>query len=136
MSYVSRHLNGKEKILFRGKIHWIIFLWPIVFTLLWFVFQLSAAWWLLLVWVWLYYLVSYLFAEVVITNQKIIAKYGMIAVESASMELGRIESVQTSISIVGRILGYGTVFVCGNGGKNIGIPEKFKSELYQAIEQK
>lgn len=141
MSYVSRHLNGKEKILFKGKIHWIIFFWPIVFTLIWFVFQLSAAWWLLLVWVWLYYLVSYLFAEVVITNQKIIAKYGMIAVESAAMELGRIESVQTSISILGRILGYGTVLVCGNGGKNIGIPrlvnpEKFKSELYQAIEQK
>lgn len=65
----------------------------------------------------------------------------MIAVESAAMELGRIESVQTSISILGRILGYGTVLVCGNGGKNIGIPrlvnpEKFKSELYQAIEQK
>lgn len=139
MSYVSRHLSGKEKILFRGKIHWIVFSCPLLFTLVWFVFHLAAAWWFLLALIWLYYLVSYLFAEVVVTNQKIIAKYGMIAVETAAMELKCIESVRTSISILGRILGYGRILVCGSGGKNLGIPdlsapEKFKAALYQAIE--
>lgn len=139
MSYVLRHLSRKEEILFRGKIHWIVFLCPLLFTLIWFIFHLSAAWWFLLALIWLYYLVSYLFAEVVITNQKIIAKYGMVAVETAEMELKCIESVRTSISILGRILGYGKILVCGNGGKNLGIPdlsdpEKFKSALYQAIE--
>lgn len=139
MSYVSRNLSNNEKILYKGTLHWIFFFWPAMFTLAWFCFQLSPIWWLLLGLIWLYYIVSYLFVEIVVSNRQVVAKYGMIAVESCSMELRGIESVRTSISILGRILGYGTIQICGKGGKNLGIPqvshpECFKSELYQAIE--
>lgn len=70
---------------------------------------------------------------------RLVAKYGMIAVKSASMDLTGIEGVRNDVSILGRILGYGTLMACGKGGKNIGIadlaaPEKFQNALYEAME--
>lgn len=139
MSYIERHLNPKEKILYRGEIHWIVFLVPILLTLIWLVILRQAAWWLILLPIWLYYICQYIFAEVVITNRRLVAKYGMIAVKSASMDLAGIEGVRNDISILGRILRYGNLIACGKGGKNIGIadlahPEKFQNALYQAMQ--
>lgn len=138
MSYINSHLHKQEKILYRGKIHWIVFLFPFVCTVVWWYFSKNWAWWILLLPTWLYYLCQYIFSEMVVTNQRLIAKYGMIAVETASMELAAIEGVRTSISILGRLLGYGTLLACGKGGKNIGIPklcqpEDFQNALYEAL---
>ena len=139
MSYIERHLSPKEKILHRGEIHWIVFLCPTLLTLFWLVFLRQAGWWVILFPVWLYYFCQYVCAEVVITNRRLVAKYGMIAVKSASMDLTGIEGVRNEISVLGRILGYGSLIACGKGGKNIGIadlahPEKFQNALYEAIE--
>jgi uncharacterized membrane protein YdbT with pleckstrin-like domain len=75
----------------------------------------------------------------VITNRRLVAKYGMIAVKSVSIDLAGIEGVRNEISILGRILGYGSLIACGKGGKNIGIAdlahcEQFQNALYEAIE--
>ena len=139
MAYIDRHLTPKEKILYRGQIHWIVFMCPVLLTLFWLIFLRQAGWWVILLPVWLYYFCQYVCAEVVVTNRRLVAKYGMIAVKSASMDLTGIEGVRNDVSILGRILGYGTLMACGKGGKNIGIadladPEKFQNALYEAME--
>lgn len=99
----------------------------------------TLIWYQILGVIWLYYTLKYGSMEVAVTNRQIIAKQGIVSVDCASMELTAIEGVRIKKSLLGMMLGYGTILICGKGGKNIGIPllvdpEKFKAALYQAVE--
>lgn len=139
MSYITEQLAPKEKIVYYGKIHKIMFLEPTLMSLICLLFFRTMIWYQLLGIVWLYYVFKYTSIEVAITNRQIIAKQGIISVDCASMELAAIEGVRIKKSLLGMMLGYGTILICGKGGKNIGLPllvnpEKFKAELYQTAE--
>lgn len=139
MSYITEQLSPKEKIVYHGQIHKIMFLEPTLMTLICLLFFRTAIWYFLLGIIWLYYALKYSNIEIVITNRQIIAKQGIISVDCASMELAAIEGVRIKKSLLGMMLGYGTILICGKGGKNIGLPllanpEKFKAELYQTAE--
>lgn len=139
MGYIAEQLAPKEKIIYHGKIHKIIFLEPILMTLICLLLCRTLIWYQVLGLIWFYYALKYGSMEVAVTNRRIIAKQGIISVDCASMELTAIEGVSIKQSLLGMMLGYGTILVGGKGGKNIGIPlladpEKFKKELYQAIE--
>ena len=55
-----------------------------------------------------------------ITNKRVIIKTGLIKRNTFEMNLSKIESINVDQSILGRILGYGTIEVIGTGGtKNI-----------------
>ncbi len=139
MSYIESQMGPKEKIIFRGQIHKIIFWFPAVCTLLWLFCIRHAFWALVLIALWTYCILKYVFTEAAITSRQLIAKQGIISVDSAAVELSAIEGVRVYIPLLGRILGYGTLVVSGRGGQKIGIPyltapEVFKRKLYQAVE--
>lgn len=54
--------------------------------------------------------------EFVITNRRVIIKKGWIARYTLEMNLHKIETVNVVQSILGRILGYGSITVIGTGG--------------------
>ena len=140
MSYIERNLGVNEKILFEGKIHIITFLFPTLCTLVWATCIRSAFWGFLLVVIWLYYILRYCCTEIAVTNERLVAKQGILSVDSASVSLHAIEGVQVNISLLGLVLGYGTIIVSGKGTRKIGLPcvcspEKFKKKLYSVIEQ-
>jgi uncharacterized membrane protein YdbT with pleckstrin-like domain len=54
--------------------------------------------------------------ELVVTDQRVIFKRGVISRHTVEMNRGKIESVDVDQSLLGRILGYGTVVVRGTGG--------------------
>ena len=65
---------------------------------------------------WIGPLVAWSSDEFAVTNRRVIAKAGMIGRRTLELNLDKIESVRVDQSILGRILGYGTVEVIGTGG--------------------
>jgi len=59
--------------------------------------------------------------DCVVTNKRVILKTGLLKIKTVEMFLNRVESVVVEQSILGRILGYGTILARGAGGT----PEPF-----------
>lgn len=53
--------------------------------------------------------------EIVVTDRRVIQKTGFIARDTAEMNIQQVESVEVTQSVLGRILGYGTIRVHGSG---------------------
>ena len=76
--------------------------------------------------------------ELVITNRRIIAKYGFIARTTFEIMLNRVTGVSFEQTIPGRIFDFGTVLVYGAGGNvspfdGIAHPERFQRALMRAM---
>jgi uncharacterized membrane protein YdbT with pleckstrin-like domain len=56
-----------------------------------------------------------LIAEIAVTNRRIIYKRGFIRRRTAEMNMDKVESVEVTQSILGRLLGYGSVHILGTG---------------------
>jgi uncharacterized membrane protein YdbT with pleckstrin-like domain len=53
--------------------------------------------------------------EIAVTNRRVIYKKGFIRRQTNEMNMHKVESVQVYQSILGRMLGYGTVTILGTG---------------------
>ncbi|WP_010597789.1 PH domain-containing protein [Rickettsiella massiliensis] len=122
MSYIDTTLLANERVVYRCRHHWILFLQPIWMML---VGLLFASWGLSLLskvvlfisaLQWLNQGLIYFTSEFGITTQRVIVKYGFIRRRSFENALSRVESVQVDQSVVGRLLNYGSVVVRGIGG--------------------
>ena len=76
--------------------------------------------------------------ELVITNRRIIAKFGLISRYTIEINLSKVESISVSQSILGRILNYGDLQIIGTGGTrepipNIGNPLMFRRQFDQIL---
>jgi uncharacterized membrane protein YdbT with pleckstrin-like domain len=133
MSYIKHILQPDEKVLVIGRLHWIIYwhaivsfvcaagaaataiyfkdtnyIWMIVvvLTVVFVIYGLIAlirAWW------------HAFTTEIAVTNHRVIYKTGFINRHTAEMNIDKIESVDVDQSILGRILGYGTIDIKGTG---------------------
>ena len=77
--------------------------------------------------------------EMVVTNKRVVCRTGVISVHTEELKIGRIESVEIKQSILGRILGYGSLWFSGTGtGKvlfpNILDPRGIKSRMEDVIQ--
>lgn len=54
--------------------------------------------------------------ELVVTDQRVIAKHGLISTTSYELMMTKVEGATIDQTIMGRILGYGTLMVKGTGG--------------------
>ena len=54
--------------------------------------------------------------EFAITNRRLIIKTGLISRKTFEMNLSKIESVNIEQTVLGRILGYGTIIIVGSVG--------------------
>jgi uncharacterized membrane protein YdbT with pleckstrin-like domain len=123
MSYVAQSLGEGEVVRHVAHKHWVIFVAP--------VFQLLVA--LVLVWLgWLMRILGLIVlvfgtlhllgawlnritTELAVTNRKVIGKWGLISRRTIEQRLEKIDSIEVEQTILGRILGYGTVEVRGSG---------------------
>jgi len=53
--------------------------------------------------------------ELAVTNRRVIAKFGLVARSTVEMNLAKIESVRVEQTVMGRLLGYGSIIVTGTG---------------------
>lgn len=96
------NLGKNEQETLRVKKHWMFFFWPLFFTI--FTSGLASPWLL-------YRVLRYFFDEIIITNKKFHISIGIISRNATSTPLPNINNVSYSQGVLGRILGYGTVYV-------------------------
>jgi uncharacterized membrane protein YdbT with pleckstrin-like domain len=77
--------------------------------------------------------------ELAITNRRLIAKYGLISRSTFEIMANRVTGVNFDQTIMGRMLGYGTVLVHGAGGDIspfdvLANPQQFQSALMDVVE--
>lgn len=151
MSYVSRTLGSKERVLFLTGYHWLYWLGasavvaPFVAVAIgglpygagdYFLLVLTA-----LPFVYGVYLMVHGWAlEVAVTTDRFVKKTGLVSITTEEVSLDKIEEVNVGTSIIGRILGYGTIDVHGTGAgaihvKMINNPIGLRREIQAAREQ-
>jgi uncharacterized membrane protein YdbT with pleckstrin-like domain len=72
--------------------------------------------------------------ELVVTDRRVIYKSGLISRHTLEMNNSKVESVDVDQSLLGRLLGFGTIVVRGTGGslepiRQIGDPLTFRSHI-------
>jgi len=100
-SYVNSNLIAGERVVHETRYHWIIF------------FSLKS-----ILTLGLYALYLRWVDEFVITNKRVVIKTGLISRKTLELNLSKIESVGVDQSIMGRLLGYGSINLVGTGGTN------------------
>lgn len=161
--YIERYMQTDEEVLYTAQLHWVIYRAGIILTplggllgqygdklirvligagvadllatpikfLASFIVLAGA----------LHLIFSYIrqiSTELVITNQRVIAKYGFIATTTFEVMLAKVEGANIDQTVLGRLLGYGTVMVRGTGGgispiDHVADPARFHAALMEIL---
>jgi uncharacterized membrane protein YdbT with pleckstrin-like domain len=163
MSYVEKHLLDGESIIYETRLHWVVLIGPVILGFLFALtgigmFVLSgrtaadqgSAHQSLMVLGAVFFFVAFIFVvrgilwrnatEMTVTNKRIFVKVGLAARRTIELLLSRVESIGVEESMMGRMLGYGTVIVRGTGGtpelfNMIAHPLEFRTQVQQQIEK-
>ena len=152
MRYVRRVLQPGETIVYSTKLHWIIY-WRAILLLIVCIILAGAAWYMadnknlslgLGIAAVIFALLGLSSAlrtfirrwttELAVTDRRVIFKERLIARRTLEMNRSRVESVDVYQTILGRILGYGTITLRGTGGSlepmhTIDDPLTFRSHI-------
>ena len=130
MSYIRSVLQPDEHIVMIGKLHWIVYARTIFFLLAGIVLVIAEEHYLpndvlisaTAIAFSVAFLASFVHAwfirwitEFGVTNRRVIYKRGFITRHTAEMNMDKVESVDVDQSLLGSILGYGTIHVLGTG---------------------
>jgi uncharacterized membrane protein YdbT with pleckstrin-like domain len=152
MSYVSRTLGSKERILYATGYHWLYWLGtavvcaPFVGVLLggfpaYGVLEIVALAVTALPFLWgINLALQGVALEVAVTTDRFVKKTGFFAITSEEVSLDKIEEVNVSESLIGRVFNYGDVEVHGTGAGSIDVhmvndPVRLRREVQTAREQ-
>jgi len=146
MSYIEKNLMNAENILYRGKLHWVVFLWPVIWFIVAIMFfagggDTAAAgglFVLIAIVLGIASFINYTTSEFGITNKRVIVKVGFIRRNSIEVLLNKVEGIQVNQGILGRILGFGSITVSGTGGTKdpfhkISAPLEFRRKAQEQI---
>lgn len=137
MSYVEKNLMTGEEIVYKAKIHWMIYLSGLFFISLGIVVVATTkeyAWiGVLLVIGGLIDLfkafITKISTELVVTTKRVIAKFGFIKRTTMELNHSKVESLGVDQSILQRILNAGNITVQGTGGGKTLIPTPIDEPL-------
>jgi uncharacterized membrane protein YdbT with pleckstrin-like domain len=157
MSYIEKNLLQNEEITYRANLHWITFFGPLLLiTAAGVSFLFSSIgqdenlnsilnyagiiFILVSIFIGFSSLIAFLTSEFGVSNQRVLIKVGFIKRSTFELLLNKVESFQVDQSIMGRILGYGTILVSGTGMgseefKNIADPLELKKNVQQSVKE-
>ncbi len=113
-----------NQVIYHTKLHWIIFAGPLLLLIGALILQQwlpqigyvplffagFALLWLGMTWV------TYHFSSLIIKNKQVILRTGMLVRKTVDIPLSKIESIDISQTIIGSLLGYGSLVITGTGG--------------------
>jgi hypothetical protein len=78
--------------------------------------------------------------EMAVTTRRVVIKQGLVNRKTVEMLLNKIETIEVSEPMAGRMLGYGSITMVGTGGTSepfhkIAHPLQFRSEVQQQLEK-
>jgi uncharacterized membrane protein YdbT with pleckstrin-like domain len=151
VGYVERHLLPGERVLYRTRLHWGLFIKPtllilagISLTVL--LRQVPDPPWLWMVgaavtviglgWALVNY-VEMMTSEFAVTTTRLIFKIGLISRYTTELLLSKVESIGVQQGLMGRLLNYGDLTVTGTGGarevfRRVRDPIGFRNHVQQA----
>ncbi len=134
MSYASSVLQPGETIIGGGRLHWIIYGWAIFFLVAGAVLLTlehryapqhdsliavtTVTFGVLFLGFFLYAWFIRWITEFAVTNRRVISKRGFIWRKTEEMNMDKVETVDIDQTILGRLLGYGSIRITGTGGTN------------------
>jgi len=146
MSYIEKNLMNGENLVYRTKLHWIVFLWPIIWLVVAIMFFSSGGdaaaagglFILIAIVTGIASFINFKTSEFGITNKRVVVKVGFIRRNSLEVLLSKVEGIQVNQGILGRILGFGSITVSGTGGSKdpfhkIGAPLEFRKMAQEQI---
>ena len=130
MGYIDETLGSDEKILHPVEFHWIYMFTAFMSLLFLGIFLVGIV-------IFLTMTVRRYSTERALTNRRVVQKKGLIKRETESISLRTIEETSLSQSVMGRLLGYGSVRLAGTGRdeiilKDIDDPISFMKSLNDA----
>jgi hypothetical protein len=150
MSYVKRTLGPNERVLYATGYHWIVWLGAASLTAPAFVIAVGGYPYtgvelvylglsLILLPFGLWYFGRAASTEIAVTNERFIRKAGIVSFDTEDIDLENMETVMVDQTILGRLLGYGTVKVHGEGKnwievKMVDLPVRLRQEIQLARE--
>lgn len=150
MGYVNRNLLQGEVVVYRARLHRIIFALPAALAaagllvasyLAWYMgswetpsWVITAIFLVLALIVAFPRLVRYFTSEFAVTTKRVIVKVGLFHRHTLELVLAKVETVGVDQSIPGRLFNYGTIIVTGTGGtqepfKDIADPISFRKQV-------
>jgi len=160
MSYIDNNLMEGEKVVYRTKLHWIIFGKCLIFLIFFFlsmilffygyyqnlkkIMYIGGGLAIILGLFALAYgfnaLIEYSSSEFGLTNKRVMIKTGFIKRESLEIVLAKVEAMHVSQGIMGRMLNYGRVDIRGTGGTSnsfdrIKDPLEFRKRVLEQVSE-
>jgi uncharacterized membrane protein YdbT with pleckstrin-like domain len=156
MSYVDDHLLPGERVVYRAHLHWVAFRWSMLLIALAIVAGIagqlvstdpSADVWKL----WIPAVLAALAvvsalgpwirratSEFAVTDKRVLVKIGLVLRVSLETLLSKIEAIGVDQSLMGRMLGFGTITIVGTGGTRetfdrIASPLEFRRQVQAQI---
>ena len=151
MGYVERHLLPGERVLYKTRLHWVLFAKPVLVALAGAILAVllrqvqDPPWlWMIggalalvgLIWSFVHY-VEVMTSEFAVTTSRLIFKVGLISRYTTELLLSKVESIGVQQGLVGRVLNYGDLTVTGTGGARevfhrVRDPIGFRNHVQQA----
>lgn len=133
-SYIEGALIKDEKVVYTGHVS----LWTLA-PLIILGFLFLAAWGIGLIF-WLVAFIRYKTTELAFTNKRVIAKFGFISRHTVELNINKVESIQVSQGILGRIFDFGTLVISGAGNpqapiSGISNPMAFRRSFMESQDQ-
>jgi uncharacterized membrane protein YdbT with pleckstrin-like domain len=151
VGYVERHLLAGERVVYKTRLHWVLFVKPALVVLVGVILmvllrQVQDPRWLWmfgaavaligLVWAFVHY-VEVMTSEFAVTTSRLILKVGLISRYTTELLLAKVESIGVQQGLIGRLLNYGDLTVTGTGGarevfRRVRDPIGFRNHVQQA----
>jgi uncharacterized membrane protein YdbT with pleckstrin-like domain len=161
MSYVEKNLIPGETLIYRTGVHWSVLFGPAVVAAILampgiailayrddianhgvpanFVIVAGVALIVLAAMTFAYNVIKKDATEIAVTNRRVIIKTGMTSRRSLEIMIAKVESIGIDETVMGRVLGYGTVLIHGTGGtpepfRKIAHPSEFRMAVQQQVD--
>jgi uncharacterized membrane protein YdbT with pleckstrin-like domain len=148
---VERHLLPNEHVVYKTRLHWVLFVKPVLLILVGIVLavvlrQVAEPPWLWMVggavvlagvgW-WFVHYVEVMTSEFAVTSSRLILKVGLISRYTTELLLTKVESIGVQQDLTGRVLNFGDLTVTGTGGarevfRRVRDPIGFRNHVQQA----
>ena len=145
MSYIDKNLMNSEKVIYKAKMHWSIFIPSILLFSIGLLLMiisnniLGIGFILLAIVAFVRAIIIKKSTELGVTSKRVIAKFGLIKRNTIELNHSKVESYNVDQSVLGRIFDFGTIIINGTGGgrtpiPNIDKPLEFRKYAMETID--